>query len=75
MFIEFFPPGTKRYNETILCRQGPKGTMEHFVPPGTKGNENILCRQGPNSKRHMTPSGSGYCENWLGRGKKKDPTS
>ena len=44
-----------------LSRQGPKGIMKH------------LSRQGPNSKRHVTPSGSGYCENWLGRGKKKRP--
>jgi hypothetical protein len=46
-----------------LCRQGPKGTMKHLCRQGPKGTMKHLCRQGPNSKRHVTPPGSGYYEN------------
>jgi hypothetical protein len=45
------PPGAKRYDETFYPARGQIGIMKH------------LCRQGPNSKRHVTPPGSGYYEN------------
>ena len=72
----FYPARDQKVQWNILSRQGPKGTIKHFVPPGTKWYNktfctardqkvqwNILSRQGPKGKRHVTPPGSGYCEN------------